>query len=81
MYALAGRQATSYVMLDASIEAKRMLSADTEEELRMNGGPPNWVGSRLPEIVLPDQHGNPVDLQAVRGTKRALVVFYRSASW
>jgi peroxiredoxin len=42
-------------------------------------GPP--VGQRFPDVVLPDQHGNPVDLHAVRGNRRALIVFYRSARW
>jgi len=42
-------------------------------------GPP--VGQRFPDVVLPDQHGNPVDLHAVRGNRRALIVFHRSARW
>lgn len=39
------------------------------------------VGTRFPEIVLPDQRGRLVDLHADRGSRRALVVFYRSAAW
>lgn len=39
------------------------------------------VGERLPDIVLPDQHGTIVDVHASRGTRRAVLVFYRSASW
>ena len=39
------------------------------------------VGDRFPDVVLPDQHGDPVDVQADRGTRRALVVFHRSADW
>jgi len=39
------------------------------------------VGSRFPDIRLPDQTGRLVDLQAERGARRALVVFYRSARW
>lgn len=39
------------------------------------------VGERFPEIRLPDQHGQMVDLHAVRGGRPALVVFYRSAGW
>lgn len=42
-------------------------------------GPP--VGERFPDVVLPDQHGNSVDLHAVRGDRRALIIFYRSARW
>ncbi|MBI2324145.1 MAG: hypothetical protein HYU87_04185 [Chloroflexi bacterium] len=39
------------------------------------------VGERFPDVVLPDQHGKPVDLHAARAGRRALVVFHRSASW
>jgi peroxiredoxin len=42
-------------------------------------GPP--VGERFPNVVLPDQHGNLVDLHEVRGNRPALIVFYRSARW
>jgi peroxiredoxin len=42
-------------------------------------GPP--VGTRFPDLILPDQHGTPVDLHAVRGERRALIVFHRSARW
>ncbi len=39
------------------------------------------VGSRFPDVLLPDQSGQIVDLHAARAGRRALVVFYRSASW
>ena len=39
------------------------------------------VGSRFPDVRLPDQTGRVLDLQAERGNRRALVVFYRSARW
>ena len=39
------------------------------------------VGARLPDVRLPDQTGRVVDLHAVRGDRRALVVIYRSARW
>jgi hypothetical protein len=39
------------------------------------------LGSRLPDIRLPDQTGKIVDLHAVRADRPALVVFYRSARW
>jgi len=42
-------------------------------------GPP--VDQRFPDVVLPDQHGTSVDLHAVRGNRRALILFYRSARW
>jgi len=38
-------------------------------------------GERFPDIRLPDQSGATVDLHAARGTRRALVVFHRSADW
>ncbi len=39
------------------------------------------VGSRFPDLVLPDQNGRGMDLHAVRAGRKALVVFHRSASW
>ena len=42
-------------------------------------GPP--VGARFPDVRLPDQRGQTVDLHAARQGRRALVVFYRSARW
>ena len=39
------------------------------------------VGDRFPDLVLPDQHGQPVDLHETRAGRKALVVFYRSAGW
>jgi peroxiredoxin len=39
------------------------------------------VGTRFPDVILPDQHGTLVNLHAVRGERRALIVFHRSARW
>jgi peroxiredoxin len=39
------------------------------------------VGSRFPDVVLKNQRGKTIDLHQVRGKLKALVVFYRSASW
>ena len=39
------------------------------------------VGTRFPDITLPDQTGALVDLQADRESDRAIVVFHRSAGW
>ena len=39
------------------------------------------VGERFPDVVLPDQHGQPVDLHKTRAGRKGLVVFYRSAGW
>ena len=39
------------------------------------------VGERFPNVVLPDQHGQPIDLHAARAGRKGLVVFYRSAGW
>jgi|APSaa5957512622_1039677.scaffolds.fasta_scaffold253588_2 peroxiredoxin len=39
------------------------------------------VGQRVPDFTLPDQTGNPVNFAEARGAKRALILFYRSASW
>ena len=39
------------------------------------------VGERFPDVRLPDQRGEIVDLYAARAGSPALVVFYRSARW
>ena len=39
------------------------------------------VGTRFPDLRLPDQRGHLVDLHAARGERRALIVVYRSARW
>ena len=39
------------------------------------------VGSTFPDFELPDAHGIQVSLNGWRAGRRALVVFYRSASW
>ena len=39
------------------------------------------VEERFPDVVLPDQSGQTVSLHQVRGGRRALVVFHRSAAW
>ena len=39
------------------------------------------VGERFPDVVLPDQHGNPIDLHAHRGDRQAIIAFHRSADW
>ena len=39
------------------------------------------IGTRLPDIVATDQHGQTIDLHATRGDRPAVVVFYRSAVW
>ena len=38
-------------------------------------------GERFPDIRLPDQTGQPIDLHSARAGRQALVVFYRSAEW
>ena len=39
------------------------------------------VGTRFPDLRLPDQSGQLVDLHVARAGRAALVVFYRSARW
>lgn len=39
------------------------------------------IGERLPDVVLPDQHGKTVDLHEARGNRRAVLLFNRSAGW
>lgn len=42
-------------------------------------GPP--VGSRFPDVALPDQTGAVLDLHGYRANRPAMVVFHRSANW
>jgi peroxiredoxin len=42
-------------------------------------GPPE--GQPFPDITLPDQTGQIVDLHVARAGRRGLVVFYRNADW
>ena len=39
------------------------------------------VGTRFPDVVLPDQTGRTVDLHAYRDGRPALFVVQRSAAW
>jgi hypothetical protein len=39
------------------------------------------VGEPFPDMVLPDQHGDPIDLHEHRAGRRAIVAFHRSADW
>jgi hypothetical protein len=39
------------------------------------------LGERFPDVALLDQNGQIVDLHQVRGQRRALIVFQRSARW
>ena len=39
------------------------------------------AGERFPDLALPAQDGQLVDLHRARAGRRALVLFHRSASW
>ena len=39
------------------------------------------IGETIPPIVLPDQHGNLVDVSTSLGKRGGIVVFHRSAYW
>ena len=39
------------------------------------------IGTAIPDIRLPNQHGEMIDLAEHRGGKGAIVVFHRSAYW
>ncbi len=39
------------------------------------------IGSALPAVCLPDQQGQIVDIRQHCGSRRAIVVFHRSAYW
>ncbi len=39
------------------------------------------VGQKVPDFTLPDHSGKLVNFTETRSTRRALILFYRSASW
>lgn len=39
------------------------------------------IGERFPDVRLPDQAGELIDLHQARAGRPAVVVFYRSARW
>jgi peroxiredoxin len=39
------------------------------------------IGDLVPDFTLPDQRGESVNLATARGDGKALILFYRSASW
>jgi len=39
------------------------------------------IGTPIPDIRLPNQHGEMIDVAEHRGGKGAIVVFHRSAYW
>lgn len=39
------------------------------------------VGERFPDVILPDQFGNMINLHEHRGSRKALFVVHRSADW
>ncbi|MCZ7575145.1 MAG: hypothetical protein M5U01_41885 [Ardenticatenaceae bacterium] len=39
------------------------------------------IGEPVPDFTLPDQFGNLIRFSAPRGADRALIIFFRSASW
>lgn len=39
------------------------------------------VGVRFPDLTLPNQHGEQVELHERRAGRRAAVIFHRSADW
>lgn len=39
------------------------------------------IGEPAPDFTLPDQSGNHIRFATVRDSHRALILFYRSASW
>ena len=50
----------------------------TETDYRERGPK---IGAMFPNVRLPDQRGELVDLHRRRGRRRAVVVFNRSAVW
>ena len=51
----------------------------TDARLPFSTGPE--VGQKIPAFSARDQHGNLQDFNAIRGSKGAVIVFFRSADW
>ncbi|MBT3271379.1 hypothetical protein HN371_29845 [Candidatus Poribacteria bacterium] len=49
------------------------------DELSFGTGPE--IGDVTPDFTLPDRFGQPVNYAETRGDGKALILFYRSASW
>jgi peroxiredoxin len=49
------------------------------DDLSFGTGP--GIGEAPPDFTLPDRFGEPVNYAATRGDGKALILFYRSASW
>ncbi len=49
------------------------------DDLSFGTGPE--IGETTPDFTLPDQFGDTVNYTAARGGGKAIILFYRSASW
>lgn len=58
---------------------QKLINAGDPPDENFSKGPA--VGEPVPDFTLPDQFGNPITLSKARGNNRALILFYRSASW
>ena len=58
---------------------RHMDLAMKSDEVSFETGPD--IGETPPDFTLPDQAGEPVNYAATRGDGKALILFYRSASW
>ena len=61
-----------------AVPAVPSASSTPEIDFDMIGPRP---GERFPDVQLPDQYGEVIDLHAARAGHRAMVVFFRSAVW
>lgn len=58
---------------------KRVINAGDPVDDDFPTGPS--IGEPVPDFALPDPSGNMVRFSEARGEDRALILFYRSASW
>jgi hypothetical protein len=54
-------------------------AAPVKRDSRFPTGPE--VGQKIPSFQAPDQNGKLQDFNSIRGSKGAMVVFFRSADW
>ena len=56
------------------------MSAQDREPIDVSSLGPQ-VGEKVPDFVLPDQHGTMQTLDSIMGEQGAMIVFHRSADW
>lgn len=67
------------LLMAANASAQQLVRGGDPVEGEYPTGPE--IGEPIPDFTLPDAFGKPVHFAAERGSHKALILFYRSASW